>query len=331
MTNNANTIDNATSYSSNDGVLVGNGKSLPITHTGSISALNSFNSLSLRDILVVPELTKNLISISSLMLDLNCRVIFVAFDFTIQDLQTRAVLGTGRHRNGLYVLDRGQPDFLTLLRQHPTRASFEIWHARLGHSSPKTVVLFNKNVVICTVGSFNSNVCSSCQLTKSHRLPFLNYNARSLYPFDIIHYDLWGPSLVATLSGFHFYVIFINDHNRFTWFYPLCHKSDFFDVFIRFQKLVKNQFSRTIKVFQADGRTEFINLKFKHHLAQCGIQQRLACPYTPNQNGTAEHKHRAYSSFSLSSSIKLMGGSFCHDRLCHQSDPNTNSSQYLSF
>ena len=64
MTNNANALDNATPYSGNDGVIVGNGEYLPITHTGSISAFNSFNSLSLRDILVVPELTKNLISIS---------------------------------------------------------------------------------------------------------------------------------------------------------------------------------------------------------------------------------------------------------------------------
>jgi len=116
ITNNANALDNATPYSGNDGVLVGNGESLPVTHIDSISALNSFNSLSLCDILVVPELTKNLISISSLTLDLNCCVIFVASSFTIQDLQTRAVLGTSRHRNGLYVLDRGQQAFLTLLR-----------------------------------------------------------------------------------------------------------------------------------------------------------------------------------------------------------------------
>ena len=126
MTNNASALDNATPYSDNDGVIVGNGESLPITHTGSISTLNSFNSLSLCDILVVPKLTNNLISISSLMLDLNCHVIFVTSGFTIQDLQIGAVLGTSRHRNGLYVLDCGQQAFLTLLRQHPACASFEI-------------------------------------------------------------------------------------------------------------------------------------------------------------------------------------------------------------
>ena len=101
-----------------------------------------------------------------------------------------------------------------------------------------------------------------------------------------------GSSPIASLSGSCFYVIFIDDHSRFTWFYPLRHKSDFFNIFIRFQKLVENQFSRTIKAFQADSGTEFTHLKFKHHLVQCGIQQRLSCPNTPNQNGTAKRKHR---------------------------------------
>lgn len=31
---------------------------------------------------------------------------------------------------------------------------------------------------------------------------------------------------------------------------------------------------------------------FQSHLHHCGIEQRLACPYTPNQNGTGERKHR---------------------------------------
>ena len=134
----------------------------------------------------------------------------------------------GRHRNELYVLDRGQQAFLTLLRQHPARASFGIWHAHLGHSSPKTVERLSENGVIHTVSSFNSDVCSSCQLGKSHRLPFLNNNTRILYPLDIIHCDLWGPSPVTSLSGFRVYVIFIDAHSRFTWFYPLRHKIEFF-------------------------------------------------------------------------------------------------------
>lgn len=54
-------------------------------------------------------------------------------------------------------------------------------------------------------------------------------------------------------------VIFVDDYSRFTWFYPPKQKSDFYDVLIRFNTFVTNQFSRTIKTFQSDCGTEFTN------------------------------------------------------------------------
>lgn len=69
-------------------------------------------------------------------------------------------------------------------------------------------------------------------------------------------------------------------------------KSDFFDIFIQFQKLVKNQHSTKIKIFQSDGGAEFKSNHFQFHLRQNGIQHQMSCPYTPSQNGRAERKHR---------------------------------------
>ena len=66
----------------------------------------------------------------------------------------------------------------------------------------------------------------------------------------------------------------------------------FFDTFVNFQRYIKTQFSSKIKSFQCDGGTEFTNNKFHSHLTSCGIVFRIAYPYTPSQNGIAEHKHR---------------------------------------
>jgi hypothetical protein len=52
--------------------MVGNGQSLFISHTGSISTLVPNNSLLLSNVLVVPGITKKLISISQLTKDKNC-------------------------------------------------------------------------------------------------------------------------------------------------------------------------------------------------------------------------------------------------------------------
>lgn len=50
--------------------------------------------------------------------------------------------------------------------------------------------------------------------------------------------------------------------------------------------------SQKIGIFQCDGGGEFISNKFLSHLKDCGIQQLISCPHTPQQNGLAERKHR---------------------------------------
>lgn len=69
-------------------------------------------------------------------------------------------------------------------------------------------------------------------------------------------------------------------------------KSDFYEIFIKFHKFVCNQFSTTLKVLQSDGGTEFVNRRVLEFLQTHGIHHRISCPYTPQQNGQAERKHR---------------------------------------
>lgn len=93
----------------------------------------------------------------------------------------------------------------------------------------------------------------------------------STQPLKRIHCDLWGLSPVVSTQGFKYYVILIDNYTRFTWFYPLKLKSEFYSVFIRFQQLVENQFQQKIMQFQCDGGGEFIGSEFLHHLARSGI------------------------------------------------------------
>ena len=81
-------------------------------------------------------------------------------------------------------------------------------------------------------------VCDSCQFGKSCKLPFASSDFVSSSPLERIHCDLWGPSPVVSTQGFKYYVIFIDNHSRFTWLYPLRLKSEFASVFSRFQQLV---------------------------------------------------------------------------------------------
>lgn len=136
------------------------------------------------------------------------------------------------------------------------------------------------------------NICSSCQLSKSKRLPFESNPKRSLHVLDLIHCDLWGPSPIVSTEGYRYYIIFVDDYSHFTWFYPLKTKSDVSLVLPAFLTFVQTQFSCKVKIFQSDGGTEFVNTRIRSLFMENGTHHHISCPYTPQQNGRAERKHR---------------------------------------
>lgn len=218
MTNDPTQLDTSTNYTGTNQVLVGNGASLPVTHSGSIKPTPY---ISLHDVFVQPHITKNLTSISKLIAEIHCSIKFFHFCFIIQDLCTGMELGTSKCIDGLYVLDLGHKALLASLKNNKLSASFSTWHARLGHVSNRVLENLNKNGDLSFTYTLPSPiVCSSCQLGKSHKLPFLVNDHRGSSIINLIHCDLWGPSPILYSSSFRFYVIFIDDRYIFTWFYP---------------------------------------------------------------------------------------------------------------
>ena len=63
-------------------------------------------------------------------------------------------------------------------------------------------------------------------------------------------------------------------------------------MFIAFYHYVHTQFSCTIQTLQSDGGGEYIGKSFQLFLSAKGIVHHKSCPYTPEQNGLAERKHR---------------------------------------
>ena len=145
-----------------------------------------------------------------------------------------------------------------------------------------------------------SKICDSCQLGKSSKLPFSSSLFVSSRPLERVHCDLWGPSPVTSVQGFKYYVIFIDNFSRYSWFYPMRQKSDFLQIFKIWQTLVEKQLDKKIVMFQCDGGGEFVSNSFVAHLSSHGIKQLVSCPHTPQQNGIAERKHRHITELGLS-------------------------------
>lgn len=113
-----------------------------------------------------------------------------------------------------------------------SKASYELWHSRLGHVAFDTILLLNKLGHLYVTSLLPKPIfCSSCQLSKGHRLQFDLNDKCSSYPLDLVHCDLWGPSPVSSMDGYRYYVVFVDDYSRFSWIYPLKTKSLFFFYF----------------------------------------------------------------------------------------------------
>ncbi|MFV0960700.1 hypothetical protein QML37_30245, partial [Klebsiella pneumoniae] len=69
-------------------------------------------------------------------------------------------------------------------------------------------------------------------------------------------------------------------------------KSEVFKLFKQFHALVQNLFNSNITYFQCDGGGEYVSHDFTEYLKDHGITRNTSCPYTPQQNGVAERKHR---------------------------------------
>jgi transposase InsO family protein len=290
-------------FNGQDTVAVGNGSGLQIQNTGSTFLQTPHSKLLLTRVLHCPQAAANLLSINRFCLDNDCFFILTGTYFLIKANRTGKTILKGPSVNGLYPINlqscplNKSNSCIALLG---VSASFDIWHARLGHASSAVVsrVLRTSQLPVSSHPNKNS-VCEFCQYGKSKQLPFPSSSRITTSPLELVHSDVWmSPSL--SLGGSRYYVIFIDDFSRFCWVYPLVQKSDVFISFVKFKALVENQLCTRIKQFQSDNGGEFVSKVFSDFLALHGILHRRSCPHTAQQNGLAERKHRHLMEMGLS-------------------------------
>jgi hypothetical protein len=92
------------SFSTPSNIIVGDGSLLPITSTGSVNFPAPSGFLRLNNVLVSPQLIKNLIFVRQFTIRNNCSVEFNPYDFSVKDLKTRSVIVRCNSSGPLYPL-----------------------------------------------------------------------------------------------------------------------------------------------------------------------------------------------------------------------------------
>ena len=91
---------------------------------------------------------------------------------------------------------------------------------------------------------------------------------------------MWS-NVINSLSGYVYYVSFIDDFSRKTWIYFMKNKDEVFSKFKEFKALIENHIEKKIKTFQSYNGGEFTLNEFKELYKDSGIKREFSSPYNP--------------------------------------------------
>ncbi|KAJ0610987.1 putative RNA-directed DNA polymerase [Helianthus annuus] len=283
-------FDSAQSYFGEDNLHVGNGKGLPILHIGYKKIFSPSKTYHLKNILHVPDIKQNLLSVQKFCFDNNVYFEFHSTFFCVKDTFTHHTLLTGPSNDGLYSIRFPFSQPVPKVAFSANKASTTTWHQRLGHPHFSLFrSMISKFDLPVLDKSFNIH-CESCLIGKSSKLHLPPSDYKTSNIFDLLFCDVWGPAPVPSFDGHNYFLLIVDHFTKFMWIFPIKQKSDVLDTFKRFIIMVERQFSTKIKAVQSDWGGEFRQLS--SFFKQIGINHRISCPHTSEQNGTVERRHR---------------------------------------
>jgi hypothetical protein len=172
ITANANNLSPQAPYQGQELVSVGNGQNLPIQNIGNSQLHTKYHKFQLRNVLHVPKIASNLLSVHNLCLDNNCSCYFDAKKLLIQDLPTGRLLYKGLSSNGVYPIQshlfHSTANKTECVAHSISSDKWHLWHSRLGHPSSNVL----HNIFPCfSTGSNSKSViehCHHCLAGKMH-------------------------------------------------------------------------------------------------------------------------------------------------------------------
>lgn len=179
-----NAVQNLTvgkSYSGSEMLLVGNGKGLSITHIGYTYFYTSLGTLlHLTDMLCVPHITKNLISVSKLLANNNVIIEFTSEFCFIKDKVKGTLLAQGIAEGGLYKL-LSQNDLFSNSEVQVLKPNsmLSVVSNKIVNSCPESVKSVSVNSVSVNSMSFNNSPAS--------------FNTSSCISMQLLHNRLGHP------------------------------------------------------------------------------------------------------------------------------------------
>lgn len=294
------------SRSSNTEILTANKNMLVSKSSGDVilkpSEANSQSEVIIKNVLHVPGIAANLLSVNELV-EKKYVVVFSRNGCYGYKEDRCKVTGTtsfeGYRENGVFKLNKEGQEIQhsqTIQALNSTADqldSHRLWHRRLGHLCRRSMnLLHNRLATGLKWQGSNDDPCEACVKGKQAKLKFVSSTSRAQKKLELVHSDVCGPMPKPSWGGAYYILTLTDDFTRKTFTYLLRNKSEVTERFKEFMAWVEKQTGEKVKVLRTDNGKEYVNRQLENFLRENGIIHQTTVTYTPEQNGVAERLNR---------------------------------------
>lgn len=273
-------------------VIVANGEKVKYIGRGDVRMKvfvgNESFVVDLTDVLLVPCIDSNLISVSKLC-SKGFSTIFTSTGCFIGK-EGLEHLQIAEKSGDMYIV-KAEAEKSYLTRDMVDKCCVHEWHRKLAHRNLHDILTMRDkglNIADCDC----NDICESCIVEKISRNPFPKKATPIENTLDCIVSDICGPMPIPSIGGFRYFVTFTDVCSKFTAVYLLKAKSEVQGKVKEYLELLKNTHDRKVKMFRTDRGTEYLSEEVQNYLRSEGIRFQCTVAYSPEQNGISERKNR---------------------------------------
>ena len=216
--------------------------------------------LKLLDVLYVPRLSKNLLSVPKA----TSKGVEVKFsgDYCIFKAKGGVELARAHKENGLYKLQATCVKGGSAYTARLPVPDQNVWHHRFGHANVNGLQQLQSKGGITGLGKWPAlqpgKACETCLLTKMPKMPFPKGGAtRAIKTLERVHTDVCGPMQETAIDGSRYYVSFIDDYSRHISIFPIASKDQAFEVFRVWEAAMERSTGNKVKSLRSDNGGEY--------------------------------------------------------------------------
>jgi hypothetical protein len=271
---------------------------------------NKWHRMIITDVLHIPSVTHNLLSIRQLS-SVGLSTTLHMETANIKCSKTRELIAQAYSDRSLYRLrvevqypeqarfsqiepTIGEEWAFIAQNTHASEASLALWHRRLGHISEETILQMDKGGTVAGmfITNANRNECIACPKGKQTREIIPGVTAeRAQEVLGRVFSEIYGPIRPETHEGYRYFATFTDDYSRYTYVGFAKTKVATLELFKSWKARAEKEAGQKLKIIRTNRGGEYKSEAFKKFLAKEGIKHEFANPKTPQGSGAAEQEN----------------------------------------